>query len=186
MELIAAGGLDAITVPAVAQRAGVHYSSIYRRWGTVQDLVFDAILDTVARAAPTEDTGSLASDLTMFARDAARALETPVGGAIAQTLFTLPLDDDGASRRIYWARRHADLRAIFERARARRETCPDPEDVIEAILAPLYFRLFVSARPVDAQFLASIATKALAPPTTTSTGTAPSSRTSTAARSTAL
>jgi AcrR family transcriptional regulator len=163
MELIGEGGLDAVTVPAVGERAGVHYSSIYRRWGSVQDLVFDAILETVARVVPTADSGGLRADLLIFAQDAARALETPVGHAIVQTLISLPMDDEGDGRRLYWSRRHEALRGIFERATGRGETYPDPQDVVEAILAPLYFRRFVSARPLDDEYLGSIVDGALRP-----------------------
>jgi AcrR family transcriptional regulator len=38
-ELIAQEGRDKVTVPAVAERAGVSASSIYRRWGDVNGLL---------------------------------------------------------------------------------------------------------------------------------------------------
>jgi AcrR family transcriptional regulator len=40
-ELVAERGDERVTVPMVAQRARVNYSSIYRRWGHAQTMIND-------------------------------------------------------------------------------------------------------------------------------------------------
>ena len=52
-------GFDTLSIREIAERAGVHESSIYRRWGTKADLVVDALLSRLGREVPTPDTGSL-------------------------------------------------------------------------------------------------------------------------------
>ncbi|WP_021591617.1 TetR/AcrR family transcriptional regulator C-terminal ligand-binding domain-containing protein [Actinomadura madurae] len=158
--LLIEGGLASVTVPAVAARSGVHHTSIYRRWGTVQNLLLDVILANVTRAVPTPDTGSLRGDVRQFARDAAHAFQDPLRAALAQAIFALPADD-GTIRRRYWARRYETLRPMFDRAERRGETPPSPQDVVERILAPLYFRRFVTGRPVTNRFLDGLVDDAL-------------------------
>lgn len=158
--LLIEGGLASVTIPAVAARSGVHHTSIYRRWGTVQNLLLDVILTSLIRVVPTPDTGSLREDVRQFAREAAHAFQDPLRAALAQAFFALPADDS-ASRRRYWARRYETLRPMFDRAEGRGENPPAPEDVVEHILAPLYFRRFVTARPVTNRFLDALVDDAL-------------------------
>jgi AcrR family transcriptional regulator len=163
--LITEGGLPAVTVPAVAERSGVHSSSVYRRWGTIEELLLDVVLETSAQTIPTTDTGSLRGDLDQFVRHAVRALRGPIGSALSQVLLTLPVEDGRPARRQYWARRHEALQPLFERAAARGEEVRDVEQLLEDVLAPLYFRLFVTARPIDDAFLNHLLDRAVPDPT---------------------
>src|SRR5512132_695784 len=56
-------GYAGLSVEAVADRAGVHKTTVYRRWGTLQQLVTDALLAHVSAKVPQPDTGTLRSDL---------------------------------------------------------------------------------------------------------------------------
>ena len=64
-------GRQNFTVTEVAARAGVHETSIYRRWGTPNALIVDAHLRYFADAIPLPDTGTLRGDLVAFAKSAA-------------------------------------------------------------------------------------------------------------------
>jgi AcrR family transcriptional regulator len=46
-------GYAGLWVEAVAERAGVHNTTVYRRWGTPQRLVTDALLATWAAGSPS-------------------------------------------------------------------------------------------------------------------------------------
>ncbi|WP_158880210.1 TetR/AcrR family transcriptional regulator [Amycolatopsis anabasis] len=162
-ELLVDGGIAALSVAAVAERAGVNPSSVYRRWGTLDALLFDAVLAATARTVPTANTGSLRGDLERFVQSSIRATQTPLGAALAQVLLTRPLTPEGQrERQQYWARRHEALRPIFDRARERGERVPDPEDVIETVLAPVYFRRFVTGRPISRKLAATLVDRTLA------------------------
>src|ERR1700716_2212401 len=65
-ELQADGGEGELTVPAVAARAGVTPSTIYRRWGTLSQLLSDVALEKLRPETAPVDTGSLKGDLTLW------------------------------------------------------------------------------------------------------------------------
>src|ERR1700731_5243443 len=65
-ELHADGGEGELTVPAVAARAGVTPSTIYRRWGTLSQLLSDVALEKLRPETAPVDTGSLKGDLTLW------------------------------------------------------------------------------------------------------------------------
>src|SRR6201981_1442277 len=65
-ELQADGGEGELTVPAVAARAGVTPSTIYRRWGTLSQLLSDVALEKLRPETAPGDTGSPQGDLTLW------------------------------------------------------------------------------------------------------------------------
>jgi AcrR family transcriptional regulator len=62
VELLPEHGLDGLTIEAVAARAGVGKTTIYRRWDTKSELVLEAI-EQLRPPGPPPDTGSLIGDL---------------------------------------------------------------------------------------------------------------------------
>ena len=67
LTLLDEGGYTALTIEAVAERAGVGKTTIYRRWPSKLELVIEAISE-LRPPGPPEDTGSLAGDFAAFAR----------------------------------------------------------------------------------------------------------------------
>ncbi|MCC9650184.1 TetR/AcrR family transcriptional regulator [Vibrio sp. MA64] len=55
-----------LTIPNVAEYAGVTPSTIYRRWGTINELVSDVSLSRLHPDTIPSDTGSLTNDLIAF------------------------------------------------------------------------------------------------------------------------
>jgi AcrR family transcriptional regulator len=62
IELLSEHGLTGLSIEAVAARAGVAKTTIYRRWATKADLVAD-VMSQVPPPGPVPDTGSLQGDL---------------------------------------------------------------------------------------------------------------------------
>ena len=65
MELLGEGGMAAVTMDAVAQRAGAGKASLYRRWKSKDELLADAL----TRLSPIDvevDTGTLRGDLVQL------------------------------------------------------------------------------------------------------------------------
>lgn len=60
-------GYRALTIEAVAARAGVGKTTIYRRWSSKLELVIEAVGE-MRPPSPTEDTGSLQGDFLAFQR----------------------------------------------------------------------------------------------------------------------
>ena len=153
-------GPEAFGVPEVAERAGVHKTSVYRRWGDGGALLLDALLSRVEEELPVPDTGSLEGDLLALSAGVAAFLEGPLGGALARTAISVGSDARlAAARREYFSRRFARAVEVFEKAVGRGEipAGTDPLLAIEALVGPLYLRVLVTGEPLDGDFRRGLA-----------------------------
>jgi len=143
-------GIDALTIAEVAARAGVHETSIYRRWGTKHALARDACVQYGEVALSIPDTGSLRSDLIALLERVVAILRSPQG----RTVLALSLSQHPhvvAARQGFWQRRFNSIRTIFDKAVSRSEFSrhADPMTVLETLIAPLYFRVLISGEPLE-------------------------------------
>jgi PAS domain S-box-containing protein len=154
---LAESGYAALTLDAVATRAGVHKTTLYRRWGTREALVLDAMLALAGEQIEIADTGSLAGDLLALATTSARTAGSPQGQAVVRAVVAAGAHDAplAEANERFWTERLALDGEIVERAIARGElpAGTDPQTVIEAVLGPIYFRLLVTAEPPEPAFL---------------------------------
>lgn len=82
VDLFVEAGLEGMSMEAVADRAGVGKSAIYRRWSSKDDLVA-AAFDDLAGGLQVPDTGSVQGDLAWALRQFHTLLtETKVGRAL--------------------------------------------------------------------------------------------------------
>jgi AcrR family transcriptional regulator len=146
-------GYEGLAIEAVATTAGVHKTTVYRRWPTKADLVLDALLERQAAVLPIPDTGSLEGDLEALAAAVLSNLTSPEGAALARAVVAAAASnaDLRAAASTFWATRFALAAPITERAVARGELPPgsDPVVVVESVIAPLFFRLLLTAEPLD-------------------------------------
>ncbi len=169
LALLIERGLAAVTIPAVAERSGVHATSIYRRWGGRDALVADVLLTGADTAMPLPDTGSFRGDAIALLEDLRRLLASPLGAAFAEVVIASRADDNAELRRRYWTGRLAHVSVMVERAVARGELArdADPRFTFELLVGPLHTRALTApdelgedlpARIVDA-CLAGLATR---------------------------
>jgi AcrR family transcriptional regulator len=150
---LAEGGYAGLTIEHVARRAGVHKTTIYRRWIDRQALVIDAVSEHVLREVPVPDTGTLEGDLCALARGLARWMHSPLGKAILSTMISelgnLPEVQRG--RKEFYKLRFEQAGTVVDRAIARGELPEgtNPDAVLKTMAAPLYFRLLVLPEPID-------------------------------------
>jgi AcrR family transcriptional regulator len=176
LELLLAHHLEGFKVSEVADRAGVHETSIYRRWGTRENLLIDALLDATEQLQ-VPDTGSLRDDLTAYARDLAEFLATPVGHALEHTLAVAGDDPDTrAARDRYWASRSERSQQMVVRAVERGELpdTVDPRLLIEMLVSPVHFRVLLTREPVDPAMPARLVDTLLRGAASSSAPTSPS------------
>jgi AcrR family transcriptional regulator len=57
-----------LTIPAVAVRSGVHPTTIYRRWRTIESLMLDVAVEDINVTSPVPVTGDLERDLATYVR----------------------------------------------------------------------------------------------------------------------
>jgi len=152
LALLGAGGLDKLTVADVAARAGVHETSIRRRWRTKEALICDALLNSSEQYLPIPDTGSLREDLATFACELAVYLATPLGRALLHAMTAAGEDPALAeARTAFWQRRYELASTMIERAIARGEVpaTVDSRLALEALIAPLNFRALLTGELAD-------------------------------------
>ncbi len=144
-------GLDDLSIAEVAQRAGVHATTIYRRWGSRSNLALDAVLSGTEAEIPTPDTGSLRGDLLAVSRGISVFLHTPLGELLVRIALRRDLPEYEEARAGYWLERFRTGAALFERARARGELRRevDPILAMEALVGPLYVRMLMTGEPLD-------------------------------------
>jgi AcrR family transcriptional regulator len=154
---LAESGYSALSLENVARRAGVHKTTLYRRWGTREELVLETMLDRAAQRVSVPDTGSLRQDLLELARTAAANAATPEVAAMARAVAAQAPHDArlaGANRR-FWDERLELDGAIVERAIERGEVAiaTNPRRVIESVIGPIHLRLLLTGEPIDDTFL---------------------------------
>jgi AcrR family transcriptional regulator len=157
---LAENGYSALSLESVARRAGVHKTTLYRRWGTREDLVLEAMLDRAGEHISVPNTGSLRKDLFELVQTAAANAASPEVAAMARAVVAqMPHDSRlAAANRRYWDERLALDGMIVEQAIERGEVAPDtqPRQVIESVLGPIHLRLLLTGEPISPEFLKAI------------------------------
>ena len=151
-QLLEERGYEGLSMASIAEGAGVHETSLYRRWQTKEQLVLDAVNHRVAQEIPVPDTGALRSDLVVVLQSLQLFLQSRVGQAIFQTaVATLHVPELRALRQERWRQRRAQLQILFDRAIARGEVSPqvDSQLLLETLSGVMYMRVFVVNEPVD-------------------------------------
>jgi AcrR family transcriptional regulator len=154
-------GYDQLSIDDVASRAGVHKTTVYRRWPTKPALIADAARVQAAEDVPIPDTGTLLGDLQALAREVAGSIGSDAGARRARTIIAAAASSDelAAVMNSFWAHRLGEASAIIQRAVDRREL-PDTTDadlLIEAVVGPIWLRLLLTGEAIDDAFADDIA-----------------------------
>jgi AcrR family transcriptional regulator len=147
-------GYDAFSMEALAARSGVSKATIYRHWGSKEDLAVEAAHRFVARIA-TPDTGSLRGDLvaalvsdaTLHSDPQTPALLASLAAAMARS----PRIAEAVRGGFVFSREQA-LVAILTRAIARRELRAnlDIPLAVQMCAGTLLYRTLIAGERSDA------------------------------------
>jgi AcrR family transcriptional regulator len=170
-ELLREPDWSRISMAKIAERAGVNPTTVYRRWGSLENLI-GAVADAiVSERAPVPDTGTLAGDIRAHSITLVNDLTGENRRFLLRALIIAGNDtgDDGTGQRAMLDRTKIVV-AMFERAAARGEPSPGFVAYWEAVVAPLYgYSLMVPglvrqrAPVLVERFLASLDQTATAP-----------------------
>ncbi|MFI6996710.1 TetR/AcrR family transcriptional regulator [Nocardia sp. NPDC050175] len=146
-------GYDALTVDTVAARAGVHRTTVYRRWHDVGGLITDVFDAASDMEWHPRDTGSLRDDLAALNQEIQDSLlEEP---SFAAALIAISFRSEaaaGALRRL-WEGRYTQCEIVIQRAIERGELAPpvDARALLIAATSPIYHQLVLLRTPPDPQ-----------------------------------
>jgi AcrR family transcriptional regulator len=163
---LAEHGYAGLTIEGVAERAGVHKTTVYRRWGGVDGLVVDALQYAVDDNWQPDISGTVEQNLLSFARDALAAFVDPETGPMHTAVVAAAFQSDKAIDAVhqFFADRFGRAASIVAAGIERHEipASTEPAGVIRSIMAPIYFRLFISREPVRDSDLVQAVRTALA------------------------
>ncbi len=145
LELLAEVGFDAMSIEAIAARAGIGKTTIYRRYVSKAELVADAI-ESIREEVVIPDTGNLQDDLDALIQNAAQITLSPLGRQTVAMIISSAASNTQFAR-IYWTKylqpRRQTFAIVIERAKARTEisTDLDPALVFDTMSAIMLYAL---------------------------------------------
>jgi AcrR family transcriptional regulator len=153
-DLLIEDGLEGIELTAVAQRAGVGKSTVYRRWGSVPGLVADLLVDMADTSSPRPSTGALRTDLLAQAKLVRRTLSDGRQGRLFKAIIAAATCDAVTAKALadFYRKRIDEVSPVVVDAVTRGEAPPgtDPAEVIRQLSAPLYYRFVTDTQPLTA------------------------------------
>jgi AcrR family transcriptional regulator len=147
LALLAEVGFDAMSIEAIASRAGVGKTTIYRRYSSKDELVADAI-ESIREEVLIPNTENFWSDMDALIENAAQITLTPLGRQTVAMIISSASGNPGFAQ-IYWGKylypRRQSFAIVIERAKARNEVSIDLDaglvfDVMSSIM--LYALIF--------------------------------------------
>jgi AcrR family transcriptional regulator len=147
LELLAEVGFEGMSIEAIATRAGIGKTTIYRRYASKEELVADAI-ESVREEIVIPNTGNLQDDIDALIQNAAQITLSPLGKqTVAMIIGSASTNPQFAQ--IYWTKylqpRRKTFAIVLDRAKARNEILTDLDsdlvfDTMSAIM--LYALIF--------------------------------------------
>lgn len=159
-------GVAGLSTARIADRAGVHRTTVHRRWPDLTALITEALLSDTASAVPIPDTGSVRGDLEVLLRAIAALVDSPEGRIRTRTLIAdaARSPEIGELVRHIWMTRFALGREVIERGIARGELRRDipPATILATFIGPLYVRLLITDERIDDAFIQDVIEAGLA------------------------
>jgi AcrR family transcriptional regulator len=123
LALLAEVGFNAMSIEAIAARAGVGKTTIYRRYASKAELIADAI-ENVREEIILPDTGTLWGDIEALIQNAAQITLSPIGRQTVSMIISSASNNPQFAQ-IYWTKylhpRRQSFAVVLERAKARNE-----------------------------------------------------------------
>jgi AcrR family transcriptional regulator len=154
LDELAVSGYAALSIEAIAARAGVSRTTVYRRWPTKPDLVRAALLSLNTERPPPPDTGSVRQDIVEIL-GLRVGEQSPRNLGLLRALMSDIADQEVAAiARVIAAQHQSGLVTVIARGVERGELPrgTDPRRVIEPIVATFFMRMSMSGespQPAD-------------------------------------
>ncbi|MDQ2833361.1 MAG: TetR/AcrR family transcriptional regulator [Acidobacteriota bacterium] len=159
-ELVLECGFRALSMDAIAERAGVGRMTIYRRWPNKAAIIMDAFVARVDPGTLFLAAGSFLESIRLQMRTMGKAFRGKDGALIRALLAEAQFDPElAAALRERWTmpRRRMAIAHFEEGIRKgflRRDV--DPEVMIDVLYAPMYYRLQMGTGPLSDAYIDEI------------------------------
>jgi AcrR family transcriptional regulator len=158
LDELAENGYARLSMEAVAKRAGVGKSALYRRWASKQEMALVVLAEFSVVQAEFPDTGALAGDIRQSLRALTQWLSHPRFAKILPDLVAEMARNPELSALVegmIGQPRRDRGRVVLERAIGRGELDPDTDlDLaLDLLAAPIYWRLIVRDGDLEPDYL---------------------------------
>jgi AcrR family transcriptional regulator len=159
MDLVIELGFRAVSIEAIAEKAGVAKTTIYRRWPNKAAVVMDAFMQRLLRTQFPE-TKKATESIRRQMRSMAQAFRSKDGAVVKALLAEAQFDLELATAfRERWTlpRRKLAL-AVLQKAVSQGELRSDIdlEATIDLLYAPMYYRLQMGTAPLSDAYIDEI------------------------------
>jgi AcrR family transcriptional regulator len=158
--LVEKNGYSAATIEAIAKRAGVAKTTIYRWWPNRAALLIDVMADEAESVVPMPEKGDPLRALRTELRQGVGAVHGIVGQILTSLLGEAQQDPavrDALLNGLFYPRRVGSAGAI-RRAQESGQVRSDvpPHVAVDLFFGPLFYRLFVQHEPVTDTFIRQV------------------------------
>jgi AcrR family transcriptional regulator len=146
--------IGTITMEGLAKQAGVSKQTLYRTWPSTGAILFDALL---ARSTDEHDavtvpnSGDLAADLRSLATATIAELTDPMLEPLLRAVTAEMQSDEALAAQFRELLLAPQLRGISNRFR--QENLPNPDDLAELFVSPIFHRWLLRSRSFDSEWV---------------------------------
>ena len=155
--LLERGGLTAVTIEAIANKAGVSRPTIYRYWPNAPAVAMAAFLDASGAPTAARTSRSPLAALRAQLHAVADAFAAPTGRSVAAMVAAAQSETELAKafRNEFIARNRDAARLLLERSVEEKlvERPPDIDLALDLIFGPLFYRLLMGHAPITRGFV---------------------------------
>src|SRR5262245_41481658 len=155
--LLERGGLTAVTIEAIAAKAGVSRPTIYRYWPNAPAVAMAAFLEASGAPAAGRASRTPLAALRAQLHAVADAFAAPAGRSVAAMVAAAQSETELAKafRNEFIARNRDAARDLLERCIAERLVGPpaDIELALDLVFGPLFYRLLMGHAPITRGFV---------------------------------
>lgn len=150
LTLLATEGFEAMSIEAIAARAGVGKKTIYRWWSSKEALVIDAIKNVQQMKNPVIATGSLRDDLIALFRNTFQVWIRPDARSLLLELVGLMTTHPDVFQAYYdqvLAPRLQQATQVIQQAQAQGEVRQDLDaiEILSLLAGPIWYHLLFDA-----------------------------------------
>lgn len=154
-----------VTIEAIAQKAGVGKTTIYRWWSSKSAVVIEVFLDLMIPSNPVPVADSAADAICQHLALLVKQYSGEIGRIVAQLLAEGQFEPETLAefRKRFFLQRRASVREVVDQGLKSGEfkTDLDVDTVIDMLYGAVYFRLVIGHMPLDEEFGRSLPAMAM-------------------------
>jgi AcrR family transcriptional regulator len=164
-DLVLEVGFRGVSLELIAAKTGVGKTTIYRRWPNKAAVVMDAFTMRIGSGSQFPKADGISESIRLQMRAMAKSFRGSDGALVKALLAEAQFDPELAKAfRERWTLPRRELaRSVIEEAIRQKEwrADVDPDDAIDLLYAPLYYRLQMGTGPLSNSYVDGIFDRAM-------------------------